>query len=178
MNIREARPEDASQLSDIFYITWVATYPNAEHGITLEDIEAHFGERKSPASIERSQKSIADTRSKGGWYFVAEIDGRAVGLCRVFVRPEHNQLQAMYVLPEFQGRGVAKALWEAARENLDPLKPTIVHVVNYNARAIAFYKKLGFRETGKTFTEERFRMKSGAIFTETELIKDPVGPRV
>ena len=42
-------------------------------------------------------------------------------------------------------------------------------MATYNQKAIDFYKKLGFEETGKNFSQERFRMKSGSIIPETEL---------
>ena len=61
-------------------------------------------------------------------------------------------------------------LWASAQKHFDADKDTIVQVVTYNANAIGFYKKLGFQETGKKIMDERFRMKSGAITPETELV--------
>jgi hypothetical protein len=45
-----------------------------------------------------------------------------------------------------------------------------VEVATYNSNAIAFYKKLGFIETGRRFTNEKTRMKSGSIIPEMEMV--------
>lgn len=50
-------------------------------------------------------------------------------------------------------------------------KDIIVQVATYNAQAIDFYKKLGFIDYGKRFTEEKHRMPiSGRLILEMELI--------
>ena len=68
-------------------------------------------------------------------------------------------------------KGTGRALWEATQKFFDPHKDTYVDVVDYNKQAIGFYEKLGFRDTGRRKQEERFRMKSGAIFTEMEMVR-------
>ncbi len=83
---------------------------------------------------------------------------------------DYNQLKTIYVLPEFQGKGIGKMLYEEVVKFSDPEKDTIVHVATYSKQAIEFYKKLGFVDTGKRFSEERFKMKSGAIIPEMEMI--------
>ena len=72
--------------------------------------------------------------------------------------------------PDFQHHGIGTRLWEAAQQHLDPAKDTYVDVAEYNQRAIDFYTKLGFVDTGRRHQEERFRMKSGAIITEMEMV--------
>jgi ribosomal protein S18 acetylase RimI-like enzyme len=78
-------------------------------------------------------------------------------------------LQAIYVLPEYQGRGVGKALWNEIRKNFDPKRKTIVNVAIYNIKAISFYEKLGFKDTGKRWQDETFKMKSGSRIPEMEM---------
>ena len=74
------------------------------------------------------------------------------------------------MLPAYQGQGVGSALladfilW--AGEGSD----VTVHVATYNAQAIAFYERKGFVDTGKRFAEERFRMKSGNLIPEMEMV--------
>jgi ribosomal protein S18 acetylase RimI-like enzyme len=99
-------------------------------------------------------------------FVVAKEGGRAVGLCRVERGDDVNELQVLYVLPEFQGYGVGGSLWREVEKFLDPEKDTIVKVADYNKKAIAFYEKLGFKDTGERLQDERFRMKSGAIISE------------
>lgn len=61
--------------------------------------------------------------------------------------------------------------WEKCLSFLDKNKETIVQVATYNEKAISFYKKLGFVDTGKRFTEERFVMPiSGSKIPEMEMV--------
>lgn len=73
-------------------------------------------------------------------------------------------------LPEYQGLGLGRVLWEEAKKIFDSQKDIIVHVASYNNKAINFYKKLGFVSTGKIFFDERFKMRNGAIIPELEMI--------
>ena len=58
--------------------------------------------------------------------------------------------------------------------NRNLAKDTYVDVAEYNQRAIDFYTKLGFVDTGRRHQEERFRMKSGAIITEMEMVRKAI----
>jgi ribosomal protein S18 acetylase RimI-like enzyme len=84
--------------------------------------------------------------------------------------PDKNNLQAIYVLPGHQGKGIGSNLWAEALKFFDSTKDTTVEVVEYNSNAIDFYKRLGFEETGKKLANERLRMKSGSILPEIELV--------
>lgn len=164
-------PEDAQGIHDVYYKSWLATYPNSEVGITEEDVHAMFSlppgsrARTEPvgnAVIERSQR------------LVAKIDGLVVGVCGVNVRKGYNQLQTIYVLPDYFDKGVGRALWEAQKDFFDPSKPTIVQVATYNSRAISFYERLGFKDTGRRLTEERLRMPiSKVLIPEMEMEMPP-----
>ena len=39
LKIRSAEVKDARDILDVFYQTWIQTYPNKDLGITVEDIE-------------------------------------------------------------------------------------------------------------------------------------------
>ncbi|MBI2610790.1 GNAT family N-acetyltransferase [Candidatus Kaiserbacteria bacterium] len=79
-------------------------------------------------------------------------------------------MDSNYVLPEYQNRGVGKFFWAAALKFLDLSKDTIVNVATFNENAIAFYAKLGFVDTGKCFTDERYRFRSDANIPQMEMI--------
>lgn len=167
--ILPAKPEDAGEIQELLYKTWLATYPNAEHGITTDDIKALYKTKNDGERIAKREEALRNPRS-GEFCFVAKDDSRVVGFCRTVESVSGNKLQAIYVIPDFQGKGVGKALWNEASKKFNPSKDIFVEVATYNLKAIVFYKSLGFKETGKTFTEERFRMKSGSIIPETELV--------
>lgn len=82
---------------------------------------------------------------------------------------DKNQLQAIYVLPEYQHQGIGTMLWQALCKSFDVSMPTIVQVATYNKQAIVFYEKLGFTDTGKRWQDDKFRMKSGVVIPEMEM---------
>lgn len=167
--IREVKPEDALELTRLYHLTWLDTYPNEKAGITREDIEQSYKDSYTEAYQEKQRKRLS-TLSEKEKYLVAEKDGKIVGSARMLLRDEYNQLQTIYVLPGYQGHGIGQALWDKAYAFANPTWKTVVQVAVYNIGAISFYKKQGFVDTGKTFTEERLKLPSGAMFVETELV--------
>ncbi len=169
IKIAEAVPEDARAISEVQYKTWLETYPNKEAGITVDDIHDRFKNRFTDESIKKREEYMrSQPANQKTW--VVRMDGRVVGFGAVIKHEDKNQLQSIYLLPEMQGRGVGRKLWEEMSKFSDPSKDTIVQVATYNAPAVGFYKKLGFVDTGKRFSDERFRMKSGAVIPEMEMI--------
>jgi len=167
--IREARPEDVEGIQTVFYQTWLATYPNEEAGITREDIEYRWKDAFSEERLAKRRDELEDPASEP--IFVALEDKKVVGICRVESGAEANRIAAIYVLPEYQGVGIGKSLFSAADEYLGGEKDMLVGVATYNANAIAFYTKMGFADTGRRFTEERHRMKSGVNIPQMEMIR-------
>jgi len=169
IEIMEAVQVDVPGIEEVLYRTWLATYPNEEFGITIDDIEDRFKNRMSKEILEKRKKYIA-SHSINELALVAKKAGKVVGFCRVIRREDKNELLAIYVLPEHQGRGVGKLLWQRAKYFFDSGKNTIVQVAVYNEKAIRFYEKLGFCDTGKRRSDEKFRMKSGSIIPELEMV--------
>lgn len=169
IQITPAEVRDVHDIQDVFYKTWLTTYPNKQYGISEEDIEDRFKDRYAEERLAKRRGDL-EKASVDRKIFVARDGSRVVGLCRVEKHPEHNQLSAMYVLPEYQGKGLGYKLWQEAKKFLDPKNKTIVHVVTYNQPAIDFYTRLGFVDTHKHFTDERFRLKSGATLPEMEMV--------
>ena len=155
-------------MQEVFYQGWLATYPNAQHGITVEDIEDRWKDRNLEEGLAKRREQMAHPPA-GETTLVAKLNWRVIGICRLIQRPDKNQLQAIYVLPEFHGRGIGTKLWQEGQQYLDPIKPTFVEVAVYNKQAIGFYKSLGFTDTGKRMSDPRFTMKSGAVIPELEM---------
>lgn len=163
-------PEDIIQIQEVFYRTWLETYPNKEVGITREDIEEYFKNRLDPEMIQKRINAFSQLPSNE-LFLVAKDGEKVIGVCRIVNRETYNQLQAIYILSEYQRHGVGKMFWDKGREFFDKSKDTIVQVATYNKKAISFYEKLGFVDTGKRFTEERHKMPiSGALIPEMEMV--------
>ena len=168
IKISDAKVEDVEGIQDVFYRTWLDTYPNKEFGITVEDIEDRFQGKLHEDRLEKRRVQI-NARVDNKRFLVAKEGEKVIGLCRITRDSEENTLNAIYVLPEYQGKGAGIALWAEALKFFDSTKDIVVAVATYNQKAIGFYKRLGFVDTGRRFTEERMRMKSGAILPEMEM---------
>lgn len=169
IKILDAASEDARGIREVQYEAWLATYPNDVIGITEDDVHARFKD-SFEEKVKESEQLIAKHEDEKK-YVVAKDHGRVIGFALAKKHADRNQLQAIYILPAYQGKGVGKRLWEEARTVFDTAKDTIVEVASYNTTAIMFYKSLGFEETGTEFRDERLKMKSGIILPEIRLIK-------
>jgi ribosomal protein S18 acetylase RimI-like enzyme len=167
--IRNAEPEDVLALHDVYLTTWLDTYPNQEFNITREDIIFKYENNKTSEKIEERKQKMAQ-RGSNEIMLVVEADKKIIALCNASQKEENNQLQAIYVLPDYQRLGLGRALWEEAKKIFDFKKDTIVRVASYNEKAINFYKKSGFQSTGKIIIDEKFKMRNGAIIPELEMI--------
>ena len=122
--------------------TWIATYPNEEYGITKEDLEAK--EWNDPVRVERWKKFVMENNpNKIIW--VAKDEGKVVGFLRGFKNDTENDLQALYVMPKYQGYGIGSNLMNHFLDWIDKDKETTLGVAIYNDKTISFYKKFGFR---------------------------------
>lgn len=171
--IRKITPDDVLALHKVYFLTWLETYPNKEYSITKDDIIYKYEQRLTPEKIAESKEKIVQTK-KNELKLLLEHKEKIVALCNVIRGRGYNQLQAIYVLPEYQGLGIGGRIWAEAEKFLNPYKKTIIHVVSYNNKAIKFYEKLGFKSTGKIFKDERFKMRNGAVFPELEMIRAPL----
>jgi ribosomal protein S18 acetylase RimI-like enzyme len=169
IKILDAVPDDALGITTVFYKAWLATYPNEEKGVTVEDIEDSYKDEFSAEKI-KNLKELIRNLPKNKKRLVAKKRNLIVGACTVIRNETNNHLRTLYVLPEFQNKGIGTNLWNKAMEFLDPKKDTIVQVADYTQNAINFYKKLGFVDTGKRTAQESGPLKSGAII-DMEMVK-------
>ena len=170
IKILDAVPDDALGIINVFYKSWLATYPNAEKGITIEDIEDSYKDDFSAEKINELKGLIRDL-PKNKKRLVAKKGDLIVGACTVIRNEDYNHLRTLYILPEFQNQGIGTKLWHAALAFLDPTKDTIVQVADYTEQAIRFYKKLGFVDTGKRTAQESGNFKSGATIIDMEMVR-------
>ncbi|HBD24558.1 MAG: hypothetical protein A2566_03595 [Candidatus Zambryskibacteria bacterium RIFOXYD1_FULL_40_13] len=170
MDIKIVKPtiEDVRGTIEVQYKTWLATYPNKKAGITIDDIEYRYKDAFSPERLKKREEMIV-SQEPNEKYIVAKDGDRVVGMCYAVIHEDKNQLEAIYILPEYHGRGIGTKLWNAVLPFFDKTKDIYVEVADYNEKAIGFYKKLGFIDTGRRFSDERFKMKSGAMLPEMEM---------
>lgn len=140
--VRMARPDEASALADL----GARLFREAGGDTDPADLDAYVAATFSP---ERQAREIADPTAA---MLVAVPDGRIAGYAFLVAGEGVADLLRLYVDAAWHGRGVGPALLEAAIEawaarGLPRLRLT---VWERNPRAIAFYRRHGFVETGTT----------------------------
>jgi len=143
IKIRPANLADVQPIFDITRTTWLDTYPNEEFGVRYGDIVAKFSD--SEKSFQKISKRIeSHDNDNCGW--VAESGGKIVGFSTA-VR-ENNKgvlVKAIYVRPEYQGRGIGGELLREILKFYKNSKKFWLEVAVYNKKAIGFYEKFGFQ---------------------------------
>lgn len=130
IQIRSATLEDAPALSALIC------------ALTREFIAPEL----SKEGLNRLLKSMgsgsirAHIRS-GYRYHVAEEDGRIVGVVGM---KENRHLYHLFVASAFQGRGLARALWETAKAASLAAGGSGRFTVNSSLGAVGLYEKFGF----------------------------------
>lgn len=112
----------------------------------------------------------ATSQHPRGGLWVAEIDGKAVGMLFGRLSPDLNLLSvgAMWVAPLVQrgvGRGLLEAAIESARE--EGAAQAELWVSEENSIAQSFYRRAGFRPTADTQ-----RLREGSRITVRRLVTD------
>lgn len=139
--VHEATIDDIEDISLVQREVWLSTFPNDEHGITRADVEAEdfFSEER----LKQRERIIVDKNSNVR-FWVARVGLKTIAYSCAKKIDGAGKIRSIYVLPEFQGKGVGKALMEAMLAWLDPKKPVKLSVAVYSDKAIEFYESLGF----------------------------------
>ncbi len=167
--IKIIKPEQKDMLDMVIviYRAWLQTHANKKAGITRSDIRHYFKKDFTPEGLlKRWEKMQNNPENK---VFVAIEDDVLVGMMIIVEHANDNQLKAIQIMPEYQGKGIGSLLWKKALEELNNKKKWIVQCAIYNTRAIKIYEKWGFKDNGKRWNDEKRVMKSGAMIPEMEL---------
>ncbi len=175
VQIRDATSDDYGGIRNVQRRTWLATYPNVALGITTADVEAVFDDTTAEAQQRREERRRAINATPLAHLWVAENDAGIVGMCLARKHDQHHHVQALYVLPAYQGQGIGKRLLQAALDWLGA-QPITLHVAAYNDNAIAFYQKMGFVLGPAPAESELARLPSGAVIPEREMVRNSPVP--
>jgi putative (di)nucleoside polyphosphate hydrolase len=155
---------DEKGLVFVLKTTWLATYPDIEHGITKEDILTK--DFTSEKKISAWRDTIKNSGKKSKYICVAKHNNKVVGFCSASKKKKFNELGVLYILPEYQRMGIGRKLMDRAVDWLGRKKKIFLKVASYNKNAISFYERYGFIKTGAT---SRDRLINGKVMPETEM---------
>jgi len=169
IKITAAEPRDIEGILDVQKVTWLATYVNKDYGITAEDIEAKNFTDENKINQWRKRLS-GDTAYDYAW--VAHQGGKVIAFCRAEKTDKINKIKALYVLPDYQSRGLGKEMINLAIAWLGDENDIQLDVAAYNAQAIRFYEKLDFKKAGETPEEDSVKLPSGKTLPEIRMLKN------
>lgn len=122
MKLRPYSPGDEAALAEVWFESWLSV-----------GLERPVVTRAELA--ERVPRELA-----GRWEVtVAEADGRVLGFLALALA--EGRLDQLFIAPDAQGRGVGRALFEAARRRMPD--GFWLSTQPANGRACAFYERLG-----------------------------------
>jgi ribosomal protein S18 acetylase RimI-like enzyme len=131
VNIRRASSDD---VSGIFRVRTSVR----ENHLSEEELSDLGITRDSVAGLLRSGEARA---------WCAEVDGAIVGFS--MARQPERDIFALFVLPQFEGRGIGSLLLDAAVDWLRTSDPKPIRLnTERTTRAFRFYTNRGWRETG------------------------------
>ena len=149
-SIRHARPGDAEAITRVHDASWRDAYRGVIPGAELERVVARRGPQWWHSAILRGTELL-----------VLDVDDDIVGYStygrnRVPSMPYSGEIFELYLLPQYQGLGFGRRLFNAARRELAEhgYLSTIVWALADNEKALAFYRRLGGHAVRKA--EERF----------------------
>ena len=155
--IRKMHYEDSKQVQIIAKTSWHATY----EGIIPLEVQNNF------LKLNYSDESMK-RRIEHSIVYVAEVEGEVVGFANYSkVRDGGKvELAAIYLHPEFQGRGIGTALIQQAVKELDGIKEIYINVEKGNKIGMNFYEAKGFEIVKES--EEEF---NGHILKQVRMVK-------
>lgn len=142
--IRPARPEDAKPIATVQIKTWQIAYA----GIFPTDRLAALNEELE-SRAERWESLLGDAE-RVSVTFVAESGGRVIGFANGGKQvkanfPQDAELFAIYLLPEYHGKGIGRRMFTAAADDLRNLgfSSLLLWVLADNLSSRGFYERLG-----------------------------------
>jgi ribosomal protein S18 acetylase RimI-like enzyme len=149
INLRYANRSDAEMLTEIGIKTFSDTFLKDNNP---EDMDIYL---KKAFSVELHLKELVDPNIV---FLIAEIDGKPAGYAKLkayskidgLIETDSMEIERIYSLKEYIGKGIGKALMEASiKEAKEKGFSSIwLGVWERNTRAIAFYEKWGFKIIG------------------------------
>lgn len=147
--IRKANRSDAKQLSRLAEITFRDTFGVMN---TAEDMELHCRANYSEAV------QAGEISNPGMVTLLAEVEERLVGFAQLrwdgapncVLAKSPGEIQRLYVVDDWHGKGIAQDLMNACIEEMKARGSDVVWlgVWERNLRAISFYKRFEFVEMG------------------------------
>ncbi|MBQ8194315.1 MAG: GNAT family N-acetyltransferase [Oscillospiraceae bacterium] len=136
-HIRPAVPSDASRIAEMVVTNYRVNFYPFFHNDPF-----YFGELNV---VEMAAEYSAGSQALQSTYVYDD------GVVRGMIRVNGDEIEKLYIEPQFQSMGIGAKLLEYAVETLHA---SWLWALEYNERGIAFYRKHGFELTGEKMLED------------------------
>jgi len=163
LHIRSAETVDAEDLSRVHRASWFNAYHGILNGSALREAVARRNAHWWRSAVEKLNAEPASsgrhfrdsgTRSRSSRLLVLEFDGDIAGYANFgtgrrsyppYSASRWGEIFELYLLPEFQGLGFGRTLFQRVRADLKDMEhgPLIVWALEANDQATGFYRALG-----------------------------------
>lgn len=135
MKIRQMKFEDIKDVQHVVKTSWHDTY----EGIIPINIQNDF--LKSAYSHNSMQKRLDSST-----IYIATINEDVVGFANFYNIKNNEQLElsAIYIHPDFQGKGVGSALLQKGIDDIKGVRKIYINVEKENHKGRTFYISNGF----------------------------------
>ena len=142
IDIRKAEPRDAAAIAEVHLEAWRGAYTGIiPHRALISMIN------------RRGAEWWANAIRRAATVLVVEMGGKiagytTIGRNRVKELRQQGEIYELYLLPEYQGIGLGRRLFAAARQKLADhgLAGTVVWALEENENAVSFYAGAGGRD--------------------------------
>lgn len=139
IEIRLARPDDASAIAEVHDLAWRNAYRGLIPGPELERMVERRGAKWWKNAIDRKTRIVVLAFGGVVAGYATYGRNRALGL------PFQGEIFELYLRPEYQGLGFGRRLFSAVRRDLagHAVKSILVWALADNEGACGFYRRLG-----------------------------------
>lgn len=141
---------DEHQIGPMHVQGWMESYERPELGFTKEMLTGLVGHMATDLSYRRNTLTQALANPKKILYRVVKNGAKEiVGFMHGTKHDTHTMLEAIYLLDEAKGTGVADTLMHEFLAWADKDKPCTLEVFTFNEKALRFYARFGFVATNQ-----------------------------
>ncbi len=137
--IRQAQASDASRIAEII----IANYRVNFYPFFLND-QYYFGELNV---VEMAHEYTEGSQALQNTFVFDD------GVVKGIIRINGDEIEKLYVEPQFQSKGIGADLLEFA---VNTRHASFLWALEYNTRGIAFYQKHGFELNGEKMIEDEW----------------------
>ncbi|QQO09920.1 GNAT family N-acetyltransferase [Breznakiella homolactica] len=101
---------------------------------------------------EDLQKILHEINQETTDFYIIKLEAQSVGAIRISKTDDGDRcrINRIFILPEYQNKGIAQKVFEIAEKMYSPKKGWILNTILQETGNCYLYEKMGYKKTGKT----------------------------